>query len=240
MLIGIVGGMASGKSTFARQLGWMLSAPVIVADDISHEVFKLPEVQEQLRLRWNIEKSSGDARRPHFKGITDEHGIFNRQRVGELVFNNPLELRFLQSVVGPLIKEEINSQIKRYDTGYHFAVILDIPLLFESKDWENPLWLSCDRFVFIETELVRRIRNYAHRSGLSYEKAEADLLAREKLQWDIEHKKNEALFYHKPFVEIENNGTKEEFYEKTMNYQRELYKANVGFYNEVYGIKNEP
>lgn len=246
MLIGIAGGMASGKSTFAHELGRMLSLPVIDADAISRKVFERPEVQEQLRLRWDIEINdrekhlgiiSGESKRPYYKDITDERGKFNRQRIGELVFNNPLELNFLQSVVGPLIKNEIDTQIERYNTRYHFAVILDIPLLFESPDWTDPLWLKCHRMVFIQCDREKRIDNYTYRSGLKPEKAKADLIAREKLQWDLERKINEALFHCIPFVTIENNGTRDEFQKKIRKYQLELYNSNIGLYNEVYGIR---
>ncbi|XP_070566456.1 dephospho-CoA kinase domain-containing protein-like [Ptychodera flava] len=141
-LIGLTGGIASGKSTvanFFRELG----CPILDADVIAREVV------EPNKPAWKkIVKHFGNE-------ILLENGQLNRPMLGQIVFSNPAQRKVLNSITHPEIQKSMMWQIFLYFIKGHQFVILDIPLLYEGsklkKVLKEVIVVSCDE----ETQLNR-------------------------------------------------------------------------------------
>ena len=119
LLIGLTGGIGSGKSEVARMLAG-LGAAVVDADAIAREVVE-PGEPALARLV--------DAFGP---GILAPDGRLDRRRLGRLVFGDQEARRRLESIVHPAIRARTTERIARLlQEGLHPAVVWDVPLLFE-------------------------------------------------------------------------------------------------------------
>lgn len=135
-LIGIAGGIASGKSFITGQLQ-RKGAAVISADEAAHEALKLDDVKGQARARW------GD-------GIFDSQGEIDRQALGKIVFAPPpdgvRELKHLEEITHPRIGEMLFKRMGELQlTPGIRAIVLDVPLLFEAG-WNK----FCDTVLFVD------------------------------------------------------------------------------------------
>jgi len=96
-IIGIAGGIASGKSAVSAELA-ALGAAVLDADQAAHTVINLPEVKQALVDRWGSE-------------ILADSGEVNRQAVAQQVFSShpgsEAELRFLEQTLHPQIRLQL-------------------------------------------------------------------------------------------------------------------------------------
>jgi len=118
LLIGLTGGIGSGKSTVSARLAGH-GAVVVDADAIVHEL----QQPGQPVLAAMVERF-GD-------GILDADGTLRRQAVADIVFNDTDALRDLGAIVHPAVAVEIERRIsEQVDTDR--VVILDVPLLVES------------------------------------------------------------------------------------------------------------
>ncbi len=184
-LIGVAGGIASGKSLITEQLR-NKGAAVIVADMAAHHVLKLEKVKAAARERW------GEA-------IFGPDGEIDRPRLGKIVFApppaGPPELRYLEQLVHPhvrqIIRHEIDELTSRPQTR---AIVLDVPLLFESG-WNE----FCDKILFVDAPRNMRVRRAAERGWTAEE-----FDHREAAQQPLERKRQLAD------VMIDNAGSKKE------------------------------
>ena len=176
-IIGITGGIASGKSTvtnFLRKQGFQ----VVDADALVHQ----------------LQKPSGrlfEALVQHFgQEIILENGELNRPLLASLIFSNPEEREWSKRIQGEIIREELSTlRDKLAQTEEIF--FMDIPLLFEQdySAWFDETWLVyVDRYVQVE-RLMKR-------DHLSKDEAESRLAA----QWSLEEKKSLASHI------LDNNG----------------------------------
>jgi dephospho-CoA kinase len=119
LLIGLTGGIGSGKSTVAAGLT-ARGAVVIDADAVVREL-QAPggPVLEAMVERFG-------------PGILDEHGALDRQAVADVVFNDEEALKALNAIVHPAVGAEIDRRIQAERTGDR-VVVLDVPLLVESE-----------------------------------------------------------------------------------------------------------
>lgn len=118
-IIGLTGGIASGKSTASRYLK-ELGAFLVDADAISHAVM-LPggEAVESVRAAF------GD-------DFIREDGSVDRRALGQVVFQDVALRRTLEGIVHPLVQRITLEQIRLAQQEGEIMVILDVPLLFES------------------------------------------------------------------------------------------------------------
>ncbi|MDQ3571801.1 MAG: dephospho-CoA kinase [Actinomycetota bacterium] len=114
--IGLTGAIAAGKSETLAALS-RLGAATLSTDQVAHEVLGDPAIIESLVERWGDEIASG--------GATD------RRRVGEIVFNQPGELRWLESITHPLVGDRVARWREELDPATSLAVV-EVPLLFEA------------------------------------------------------------------------------------------------------------
>ncbi|XP_053218705.1 dephospho-CoA kinase domain-containing protein isoform X1 [Podarcis raffonei] len=159
-LVGLTGGIASGKSTVVAMLR-ELGCAVIDADVIARQV-----VQPSFLAYQRIVHSFGPE-------ILLESGEINREALGSIVFSQPEKRRLLNSITHPAIQKEMVKQILKYFMLGHRYVILDIPLLFETntliKFMKHTVLVYCDP----QSQLSRLMR----RNGLTQEEAEARIAA---------------------------------------------------------------
>ena len=88
-----------------------------------------------------------------------QDGSLDRQRMREHVFTNPDARRLLESIVHPLVAQEIQRQAK---AAASHCLVFDVPLLVESPRWRPQL----DLVLVVDCETATQIRRVASRSGL--------------------------------------------------------------------------
>jgi len=116
-LIGLTGGIAAGKSQ-ALEILDRLGAETISTDVVVHELLGTDEVRDELVARWGEEVAPG--------------GEVDRGRVGAIVFGQPQELGWLESVLHPLVGERMLSWRRGLPDHVEVAVV-EVPLLFEGS-----------------------------------------------------------------------------------------------------------
>ena len=114
--IGLTGAIGSGKSEALRALA-RLGAATLSTDEVAHEALADPDVLARLVSRWGLGVESG--------------GKVDRKAVGEIVFNDPDELRWLESITHPKVGEKVWEWRQGLSADVELAVV-EVPLLFES------------------------------------------------------------------------------------------------------------
>ena len=174
LIIGVVGGIASGKS-FVSASFKELGAFVLDADRTGHQVLDLPDVQRQIRTNW------GDS-------VFRTDGSVDRRKLGEIVFHptdGEAELSKLEKITHPLIRKILEGQVEKLELSGDFpAAILDAPVMFKAG-WND----FCDQIVFVESNEADRCRRATERgwSELEFAKREASQVSietkRAKSDW---------------------------------------------------------
>lgn len=151
LVIGVVGGIASGKSVVARRLAaW--GAVLLDADRVGHEVLEQAEVRAALRARWGerVFTPPGHVSRPAIAAIVFQAGA-----------TGAAELKYLESLTHPRIREQLEQQIAGLRAGGQVpAAVLDAPLLFEAR-WNT----LCDRILFVEAPRAQRLERARRARG---------------------------------------------------------------------------
>lgn len=173
-VIGIVGGIGSGKSTFATALGKYFQCGRLDADAAGHRALLLSDVASALRQTFGNE-------------IFDEQGKVVRSRLAQRVFGAGEEQlaarRRLEQIVHPHIRREIVEQLERHQSRQDCDIILlDAALLIEAG-WSN----DCDAIIFLDVPVRLRRQRVAERGWTA-----ADLAQREASQLDLEKKRQRA------------------------------------------------
>lgn len=180
-VIGLVGGIGSGKSAVAAAFA-RLGCLVSDSDKAVREVLLRPEVVDTLVGWWG-------------EGILDAEKKVDRKKVADLVFKQPFERRRLEALVHPRVRESRAALITRARAVGAPGVIVDAPLLFEAG-----VDAECDAVVFVEaTREVRLGRVREHRGW-----DEGELDRREQAQMPLDEKRRRSDHV------VVNNGTLEE------------------------------
>jgi dephospho-CoA kinase len=185
MIVGIIGGVASGKSHVTRLLE-SLGAVTLDADRAGHEVLADTEVKQAVRDKWG-------------NSVFHADGQVDRAAVAKLVFAPPPEgpenLAFLESVTHPRIGKRLRRQASQLaEQGGHGVIVLDAAVLLKAG-WDQ----FCDRLVFVDAPLEIRLQRAARRGW-----NEAELHRREAAQVPVEEKRRRADFV------IDNSGDKQQ------------------------------
>lgn len=153
-VIGLTGGIASGKTTVASILK-EFGAEIIDADKVAREVV------EPGKKAWiEIKSAFGD-------NAILPNGNINRKYLADLIFNNPQMRKVLNSIVHPKVINEINNKIDYYrQKGDTKVVVLDVPLLLETgmESMVDEVWVVA---VDEETQINRMLK----RDKISVEEA---------------------------------------------------------------------
>ncbi|GKT02475.1 dephospho-CoA kinase [Furfurilactobacillus entadae] len=118
IIIGLTGGIASGKSTVSKMLAAQ-HLPIVDADQVAHEV-----VASNTPTLAQLVKTFG-------KEILTTTGTLNRRRLGQLVFADPEKMTQLNAIIQPVIRTAIKGQLARLTADKSPIIVLDAPLLLE-------------------------------------------------------------------------------------------------------------
>ncbi|KAA0761558.1 dephospho-CoA kinase [Bacillus sp. SH5-2] len=169
VVIGLTGGIASGKSTVSKMFR-ELSIPVIDADVIAREVV------EQGKPAYNkiVEVFGAE--------VLQQDGELDRPKLGNIVFYNEEKRLQLNKIVHPAVREEMNTQKEMYIKKGVQAVVLDIPLLFESK-----LTSLVDRVLVVAVTPKTQLERLMKRNNFSEEEAKARIQSQMPLEEKVKN-----------------------------------------------------
>ncbi len=187
-IIGLLGGVASGKSFVAEQLR-RLGAAVLDADRIGHEVLRLPEVREAIRNHFGPQ-------------VFDSNGQVNRPALAAIVFGSPpdgpRQLAVLEAITHPEIRRRLHIEAERLAAEHVPAAVLDAPVMLKAG-WGD----VCDVLVFVEAPEEMRKKRAISRGWTAEQFA-----AREAAQESLAEKRGQADFV------IDNSAAAEYTYEQ--------------------------
>ncbi|AFZ51630.1 dephospho-CoA kinase [Dactylococcopsis salina] len=127
-IIGVTGGIGTGKSTVSNYLHKVYNLPILDADFYAREaVSKESRILEAIKQRYG-------------KQILQEDGSLNRSKLGKIIFNQPAEKQWLEQKIHPYVRQCITSELNHLSTK---QVVVVIPLLFEAEmtDLVTEIWV---------------------------------------------------------------------------------------------------
>jgi dephospho-CoA kinase len=197
LVIGVAGGVASGKSVVSAELQ-RLGAAVLDADRIGHEVLEEPEVRKAIRRCWGEE------------AFTPE-GAVNRRALAQRVFAPPpdglQQLATLENITHPRIGARLQEEIDRLKTqGEAPAAVLDAAVMFKAG-WHR----KCDRLIFVDAPPQTRLERALQRGWTAEHFA-----AREAAQLAVEEKRKLAD------TVIDNSATLQHTHQQVESFWRSL------------------
>ena len=162
-VIGLTGGIGSGKSWVAEAISKALSWEVIYTDDVARE-----QMKKGGESYFAVVKEFGD-------GILDKSGEIDRSRLSKIVFEDKTKLEKLNSLTHPLVRTYVLNQIAKFREEKKEAVLIETALLIEAGYQE-----FCDEVWYVHApETQRRERLKASR-GYSDEKVDSLFLKQRK------------------------------------------------------------
>ncbi|MBN1360539.1 MAG: dephospho-CoA kinase [Sedimentisphaerales bacterium] len=165
-LIGIVGGIASGKSTVAAEFE-RLGCALIDADALARSALGEPAVREALVRRFG-------------PSILNAAGQIDRRGLAQCAFADAEAVAALNAIVHPPVMRRVEELIAHYEHSESVpAIVLDVPLLVE-VGWAE----RCDRLVFVDSRWERRVERARRKNGLN----ETDIKIRENFQISLDTK----------------------------------------------------
>lgn len=173
LVIGVLGGIASGKSLVARLLAGSGGA-VVDADAAAREVLGSPELRERIR-----EHFGPAALRPD--------GTPDREVLARRVFADPEARARLESWIHPPVRARIHALVREARGAGRTPIVLDVPLLLEN-DAEHHLAELCDALVFVDSDPGERDRRAQAQRGWP----EGEVLRREAAQTPLSEKRARA------------------------------------------------
>lgn len=168
-VIGLVGGIASGKSVVAAHLE-KLGASVLNADREVAALLEKPEIYTKLISRWG-------------KDIFKNSKV-DKKKIASIIFEFPEEREFAQSLLWPILEGEINKRIE-YFWSSDYCMAIDAALLFEAG-WEK----YCTEIWFVDTPEDLRLEYAVTNRGWT----EEEYYKRERSQISLDVKRDKATY----------------------------------------------
>lgn len=167
-IIGLTGGIGSGKTTVANHF-IAAGIPVYIADDEARKIMQSPEILRE------IEKIFGS--------VIFKNEVLNRQKLAEIVFSNSDKLKQLNAIIHPAVKKHFGNWILNYKNSPF--VIYETAILFESGSYKD-----CDKIITVTAPLETRIERVIQRDKTSRE----NVLKRIKMQWTDDQRLGKSDF----------------------------------------------
>jgi dephospho-CoA kinase len=155
LLVGLTGGIATGKSTVADTLR-SLGAEVIDADQLAREVVAPgePALAEIVR---------------EFGDVRNADGTLDRKKLGAIVFTDPARRKALEAITHPAIRRRFLARLQALEArGYEGLVFFDAPVMIESGNYRN-----MDRLVVVFTDETTQRARLMARDGMEAAEATA-------------------------------------------------------------------
>jgi dephospho-CoA kinase len=170
LVIGLLGGMGSGKSRVAAEFA-RHGTCIVNADQFGHEALRQPAIRDELVRHWGRE-------------ILDENGEIVRGRVARIVFADDAQRQTLEAAVHPYIARRIREEIEKAQNDPRVKlVVLDAAIMLETG-WDK----VCDRLVYVHAPRAARLRRLADQRGWT----EKEVDAREHAQMSLTEKASRA------------------------------------------------
>ena len=200
LIVGLTGGVASGKTAVSRVLREE-GAYIIDADQIARELVQLH------KPAWN------EIIRAFGKEILQEDGSIDRKKLADKIFTDPEQRKVLNRILHPRIKEEIDRRAKKFGQKDPEAiVVIDAPLLVELG-----MHHKVDRLIVVTSTKIQQMERLKKRDGRSPEEA-LKLFSSQML---VEEKEKLGDFV------IRNKGSLEEMKKRAKEVFKELKKGNL-------------
>jgi dephospho-CoA kinase len=195
-VIGISGGIGSGKTTVAKLLA-ELGCVVTHSDEDGRAALRDPQIRETIVAWWG-------------RGVLDEHGEIDRSAVAHIVFDDPAQRTRLESLTHPWIETRRRERWASAPPGAP-ALVIDAPLLHEAG-----LDAVCDAIIYVQTDRSRRLGRVRDERGWD----EAELLRREDSQMPLDEKRSKADYV------VENDGDLESLAQQVHRILDEIVKKH--------------
>jgi dephospho-CoA kinase len=169
-VIGLLGGIGSGKSLVAAELA-RHGGYLIAADQLGHEALQQPDIKARVAERWG-------------RQVLTEAGKVDRKRLGAIVFADPRERRELEAMTHPFIGRRIREEIEQARRRPEVRlIVLDAAVMLEAG-WHG----VCDHLLFIDSPRPARLQRLQEGRGWSAREVED----RENAQLPLTEKQRHA------------------------------------------------
>jgi len=197
LLVGLTGGVATGKSTVSAMLAH-LGARVIDADQLAREV-----VAPGQPAHTAIVAEFGP-------GVLQDDGYLDRKRLGAIVFADPARRKRLEQITHPAVRQRQQRILSTLEEEEHGGLVIwDVPLLYETKGDEH-----VDRVVVVITDEGTELARLMARDG----SGEAEARARIQSQMPVAEKGRRAHYV------IDNSGSRADTERQVREVHRALLK----------------
>lgn len=156
-IIGLTGGIGSGKTTIANHFK-VAGIPVYIADDEARKIMQSDEIITEIR------KTFGNS--------IFENNILNREKLAQVVFSDPQKLKLLNAIIHPAVKKHFHEWILNHKDSQF--IIYEAAILFESGSYKD-----CDKIITVIAPIESRIQRVIQRDKTTYE----NVLNRINAQW---------------------------------------------------------
>ena len=151
MILGLTGGIGTGKSTVVNMLKEK-GIPVVDTDLISREVIEYPEIIEKIKLEISNE-------------VFDFNNKLDRKKMSEIVFENQEKLKKLNKIMHPEILKKMWDEVEELKKN-HKIIVVDVPLLFEIN-----MEKEVDKILLIYASKEIQLKRIMERDGRTREEA---------------------------------------------------------------------
>ena len=167
-VIGLTGGIGSGKTTIANYFA-SLGVPVYIADEEAKKILYTPDAVAEVTAAFGEEV------------LTE--GIPDRKKLATVVFNNPEKLQMLNNIIHPKVGEHFYNWLMAHNNVTF--VIKEAAILFESGSYKN-----CDKVILVTAPEDIRVKRVMDRDGSTAQ----EVRKRMANQWDDDKKKELSDF----------------------------------------------
>jgi len=172
-IIGLTGGIGSGKTTIANHFK-VAGIPVYIADDEARKIMQSEKIIEEIKKK--------------FGTAIFENDILNREKLAQIVFNDPEKLKLLNAIIHPAVKKHFKNWILNHKNSPF--IIYEAAILFESGSYKD-----CDKIITVTALLESRIQRVIKRDNTTRDQ----ILKRIDAQWNDDKRLAKSDFV------IENN-----------------------------------
>lgn len=145
-IIGLTGGIGSGKSTVANYIA-SKGIPVYIADEEAKKIMEREDVKQKIQNLFD-------------QSVFNSDNSLNRKKIAELVFNHPEKLKKLNTIVHPEVQLHFKNWVKEH--GNFPYIIKEVAILFETGGNKQ-----CDKVILITAPEELRIERAMKRDNLT-------------------------------------------------------------------------
>ncbi len=156
-IIGLTGGIGSGKSTIAKFFS-ELGTPVYIADSEAKKIMDYPETIREVQAIFD-------------ENVIDKNQKLDRKKIASIVFNNPEKLKELNTVIHPKVNEDFKNWLEQYKA--YTYIIKEVAIIFETQSEKQ-----FDKIILVTAPEKLRIERVIKRDNVS----EKEVLERMKNQ----------------------------------------------------------